>query len=165
MIDEGLISYKHYYRWADDIIEFLEISPGWIIDLAVTKYRSDAVEIVNRFAFSEPFESVSGSDLSDERVACVFLRHERGELSWATFLESAGKLTDGMGNGLHDCSYFYEMLKVITDGEYNSWLAANQRKRVERDFWRALATIRSVYEEFCSYFRRFESWQIRIVTR
>jgi hypothetical protein len=86
MIDARLIWYKHYFRWADRLIAELDDPPNWLLEIATIKYYPDAVAAINRFVYSEPFESFDGEQCAAEHVACLFLRYQSGAISWATFL-------------------------------------------------------------------------------
>lgn len=158
MIDARLICYKHYYRWADQLIAELDDPPVWILEIAVIKYPPDAITAVNRFVFSEPFESFDGEECSDEYVACLYLRYRIGAISWATFLEKAGEYTDA-NQGRHCCEYFYAFLTVLENHEYSSDVEELQRCEVESEFFEAIDRIRPIFEEFMLYFREYVASQ------
>lgn len=71
MLESNLIWYKHYFLFCDEVIEKNDKPPYWIIELAAIKYLKHAVNVVNSFAFSEPFEYFSDS-LYDFHVSCLF---------------------------------------------------------------------------------------------
>lgn len=153
MLEAGLIWYKHYYLFCDEIIETLDKPPYWIIDLAVTSYTGDAEKIVNSYAFSEPFETFEDS-LYDLHIGCLFLRYERREMSWSAFLKASGDYADGyhVRNG---CGFFYDMLSLYVDGEYSADLELCQAKEVQTDFKDEIAEARGLYAPFADYFRKY----------
>src|SRR5258705_12684497 len=108
MIESGLLRWREYAPWTDALIMKIEHPPVWILDLSVTKYRPDAELIAANFAHSEPAEELSWDERTDDYIASVYLRYERRELSWATFLTMAGKEADANG-GKNECEYFYAM--------------------------------------------------------
>lgn len=156
MLDSGLIWYKHYYLWCDSIIEKLEVPPIWIIDLSTAKYIGDAKEIVSEYAFSFD-ETVYVFDLMKHNrhfLACLYLRYERKEISWATFLNEAGKYSDSYDCGV-DCEYFFEMLTNYGDSLYSPNLEKSQSIEVESLIRDSITNISKLYNEFHKYFIRF----------
>jgi hypothetical protein len=146
MVESRLIGYRHYFPWADRVIADSDEPPAWIINLAAIRYYA--------FVHSEPFEHFNEQERSDQYVACLFLRYRRGEISWATFLNDAGSVTDA-ANGPRECEYFYLMLNDLEDREFSKDVEAAQAEKVEREFEAALATIRPLYEDFVAYFREY----------
>jgi len=154
MIDARLIWYKHYYRWADQLIAELDAPPNWILEIATIQYYPDAVAAVNRFVYSEPFESFDAEKCSDEHVACMFLRYQRGAISWATFLTEGGSFTDAY-DGRRCCEYFYAFLNELENNEYAQQLETRQRAEIESEFSVAISTIQPLYDMFMRYFREY----------
>jgi hypothetical protein len=154
MIDTQLIWYKHYYRWADQLIAELDNPPNWVLEIATIKYYPDAVAAINRFVYSEPFESFDGVQGDDEHVACLVLRYQSGAISWATFLNQSGLFTDANG-GRHACEYFYVFLNELEDNEYAQELETRQRAEIESEFNVAVSTIRPLYDMFMPHFRDY----------
>ncbi|HYV37799.1 MAG TPA: hypothetical protein VE988_19090 [Gemmataceae bacterium] len=154
MVESRLINYKHYFLWADKLIMQSKDAPGWICNLATIKYCGDAVKAINTFVYSEPFEQLDQHEAVDEHVACLFLRYRRAELSWATFLEQAGALTDA-ANGRRFCEYFYEMLNKLEENEFSKRVEAKQVVEVEAEYQRAITAVQPVYETFSGYFREY----------
>ncbi|MBB3210546.1 hypothetical protein FHS27_006393 [Rhodopirellula rubra] len=155
MIDSRLIWYKHYYLWADDLIASLPSVPQWVLQIATIKYYPDAVAEINRFVHSEPFEQLGNTD--DERVACLFLQHRMGALSWATFLDAAGRFIDASGGGHIDCEFFFCMLNDIEDANYGSELESQQVQRVYAEFASEIESVGAIFSVFHDYFRRYVS--------
>jgi len=154
MIDSRLIWYKHYYRWADQLIATLDSPPSWVIEIATIKYYPDAVAAVNRFVYAEPFESFDGLQCSDEYVACLYLRNESGAISWATFLNDAGAYSDAY-DGRRCCEYFYEMLNTLEDHEHALSVQKHQRTDVASEFSSEISLIRPLYRMFMDHFREY----------
>lgn len=154
MIDSRLIWYKHYYRWADQLVATLDSPPQWILEIGTIKYYPDAVAAVNRFVYAEPFETFDGQQCSDEYIACLYLRNESGATSWATFLDDAGAHTDAY-DGHHCCEYFYEMLNTLEDSEYALSVQGIQRADVASEFSSAISMIRPLHQMFMDHFREY----------
>ena len=92
-------------------------------------------------------------EYEDEYVACLFLRFERGEIAWATFLNASGVFTDRQ-NGHRDCGYFYDRLNALEGKEYSPDVEQHQRREIEQEYAKAIAATREIYEIFLEYFRR-----------
>ena len=145
MIVAGLLTYREYTPWADAIILQTPEPPRWLLDLTVTKYRGDAIKIVETFAHSEPFEHLSVDAWVDEQVAAVYLRHERRELSWATFLDMAGGMADANG-GRNECEYFFEMLNEFEEADFAEPVELKQRDIITTEYADVIASVRITFE-------------------
>ncbi|MBW4683288.1 MAG: hypothetical protein KME19_24855 [Microcoleus vaginatus WJT46-NPBG5] len=154
MIKSRLIWYKHYYRWADEIIMAMDRPPYWVLEIATIKYFPKAVGVINEFVCSEPFEYFNGEEYTDEYVACLFLRYKRGEIGWATFLNEAGLFTDA-DNGHRYCEYFYHRLNILEDNEYSKVIQQSQRVEIEHEYGEAIARIQELDDGFLEYFRQY----------
>lgn len=156
MLDAGLICYKHYYPWCDSIIEKLEEPPVWIIELSTVKYIGDAKIIVHEYAFSFE-ETIYDHDFlryNKYFLACLYLRYERNEISWATFLFEAGRYSDGMECGVN-CEYFFEMLTSYENSLYSSTLENSQSKDVYVFIKNSIDDVVDLYNGFQKYFIEF----------
>ena len=153
MVDSGLIWYRHVHPWADQIIEREEQPPAWLLDVTVQRYTPAMSGCIGAYVYSEPFQTFSGGEVDAEHLACLFIRYERGEISWATFLRAAGEFADG-ANGDWLCEDFYEMLTSLEDAEYSTNITAEQASRVRDRLAIALKTMEPLYREFLGYFRR-----------
>ena len=109
----------------------------------MTTYRPKIIETVRAFAYSEPFEAITFSE-EHYRVACLFLRFERREISWATFLNESGLYTDAVSGEVH-CEEFYAMLNALEQSEYNEALEAEQANTVREQFGPHIAEVRADY--------------------
>ncbi|WNR44415.1 hypothetical protein [Paenibacillus roseipurpureus] len=158
MLESKLIWYKHYFLFCDEVIEKMEKPPFWIIELATKKYIGDAVKIVNTYAFSEPFETFPDS-IYDFYLGCLFLRYERKELSWASFLKDSGDFADATQAVKHECEYFYYMHNDYEDSEYSIELEIKQAEIIKEEFKNELHELRGLYASFLDYFRKYVSSQ------
>ena len=143
-IEADCITYRDYIPWADGFVERLEKPPAWICELAITKYKQDALRIVSDFVFSEPFEEFTDEHV--EFLGYVWIRYERRELSWATFLNEAGRYTDP-SPGPWDCEYFYSLLNELEEQEFSPELEQRQRAVVSAALQKAITEAREVYDE------------------
>lgn len=126
MIQAGLIDFSYVQPWADTLIAEIDTVPPWLGDLALKQYRGDLVEALRAYVFSEPFEA-GPEDMEKFHVACLWLRYERRELSWATFLRLAGDLLDNV-SGDWACETPYYYLNLYRDA-YFSVAAEEQTKK------------------------------------
>jgi hypothetical protein len=110
MLDAGLIS-RELQSWAESLLASISSPPQWLCDVAFQKYSPDVSKSLGEYVWSQPFESVDYSEADDEHLASLYLRFERRELSWATFLDLAGRYTDNADRGWV-CEEFYELLRV-----------------------------------------------------
>lgn len=116
MMETSLIDFRYTQPWADELIMAVDAPPSWLCELATKKYRGDQINAVREFVYSEPFEAAP-SDLEKFAVACLWLRYERRELSWATFLRMAGALLDS-ASADWDCETPYHYLNVYEDAYF-----------------------------------------------
>jgi hypothetical protein len=112
--------------WADAVITNFQHPPVWVLDLSVKRSVPEAARVVMMFAHSEPFETLSPDAWVDDYVAAVYLRYERRELSWATFLRMAGDESNANG-GRRECEYFYETLNAYEASDFAESLERDQR--------------------------------------
>ncbi|MDQ0887816.1 hypothetical protein QFZ81_002904 [Paenibacillus sp. V4I9] len=158
MLKSRLIWYKHYFLFCDEVIEGMAKPPYWIIELADKKYIEDAIKIVNAYAFSEPFEAFPDS-LYDFYVACLFIKCERKQVSWASFLKEAGDFADGYQAVKHDCEFFYFMLNDFEDSEYAIDLELKQKEVIKNSFKNEIQDVHNFYAPFTTYFRKYVQLQ------
>ena len=128
-IEAECLTYRHYIPWADGVIAWLDQPPLWICDLSTIKYRPDALRVIREFLGTEPFEQFNTS--TEEYLGFLWIRYERGELSWATFLKEAGGYSD-CGNSGIDCEYFFSMLNDLEEAEFRSNVEARQCEAVRQ---------------------------------
>lgn len=153
MIDARLICYKHYFIWADELIAALPEPPQWLLEIAIIRYYPDAVAAINRFVQSDP--CASSDNIDNEHIACTFHRHRIGAISWASFLEAAGRYSDGAGDCRVDCEFFFDMLNDLTDANYGRDREKNQVQCVQSEFASEIESVGEMYSVFHDFFQRF----------
>jgi hypothetical protein len=117
MIESSLIDYCSTQPWADKLIDGADNPPSWVCELSTTQYRGDQIKAVREHVFSEPFIS-EPTEMEKFHIACLWLRYERRELSWATFLRCAGEKLDA-SNGDWDCETPYHYLNLFEDAYFS----------------------------------------------
>jgi hypothetical protein len=152
MIEAQLISFKHYYCWADEVISTLDDPPSWVCEISTIKYIGDALQAISSFLRSQPNSAVNGAD--DDYIACLLLRHQIGAISWATFLYEAGRYSDSSGCRW-DCEEFYHRLNQLEDCEFAKTCEATQLVEILAEFAKEFEIISELYNYFLPYFRRF----------
>ena len=130
MLETSLIDYSYTQPWADELIMAVDSPPAWLCDLAAKKYRGDQIKAVQDFVYSPPFEEAP-PDLEKFAVACLWVRYERRELSWATFLRMTGELLD-CADADWDCETPYHYLNVYED----AYFSAAAEERTKHDYLR-----------------------------
>jgi|APTNR8051073442_1049403.scaffolds.fasta_scaffold30936_1 hypothetical protein len=143
-IDADCITYRDFVPWADKIIARHERPPLWLCELATTKYKPYALRAVIESVLSDPPEEFP--DDHGEFLGFLWIRHERRELSWATFLKEAGKYTDAK-NGPLECEYFYGMLNELEEQDFSLEAERRQRAVVNSALEKAIDSAREVYDE------------------
>ena len=144
MLESGLIDFSYTHPWADKIIECMEAPPSWLCELATKHYQGDQLKVLGAFIYGEPFESAP-TDMEKFHLGCLWLRYERRELSWATFLKQAGDHLDRANCdwncetpyyylNLHEDAYFTEESEEETKNRYledhdlQPWIDLAQKK-------------------------------------
>jgi hypothetical protein len=152
MIEARLVTFREYGPWADTLIAKSDALPVWLLNLAVTPYYPDAAKLtLAAYAYADPVcEGLSWHTWVDDYVASLYLRYERRAISWATFLEAAGRQADANG-GRHACEYFYEFLNRYEECDFSEALEVRQRDEIAADYHGLIASVRRVYEIFKDY--------------
>lgn len=117
MIESKLIDFSYIHPWAEQIISNSDYAPPWLTDIATTKYPDDQSKALREYIFSEPFEK-HPNDMEKFHIACLWLRYERRELSWATFLGLAGDYLDA-ANADWDCETSFHYLNAHEDAYFS----------------------------------------------
>jgi hypothetical protein len=146
MVDAGLITFREVQPWAEAALRSVEHPPAWICDLVIRTYSPEVSESLGRFLASEPFESFDWREADEDHLASLYLRYERGELSWAVFLDRAGRYADG-ADGMWECEEFFEFLNVLEDAVFSAAVETDQREGVRSKLSPAIARIRPVYDQ------------------
>lgn len=153
LIESQLVTYREYIPWADTLIMALPEPPVWIIDLATKKHLLKAGLIVRGYMNSEPIEVLPWDLWTDEFIAALFLRYERNELSWASFLNEAGRQADNSEGGRKPCEYFYVMLNALEKADFAESLETKQRDEVSERYGDIIPSVRRTYEAFRAFRR------------
>ena len=109
MLESTLIDFCYTQPWADKLIGGMEVSPSWLCDVATKKSTEDQKKAFREYLSSEPFE-LCPTDYHKFLIGCLWLRYERRELSWATYLQQVGQYLDSVGVTGWDCETPYSYL-------------------------------------------------------
>lgn len=141
MVESDLINFSYTHPWAEQIIEEVDVAPSWLCDLATKKYQGDQAKALREYLFSEP-HGEAPPDLDKFHIACLWLRYERRELSWATFLTLTGEYLDTV-DGDWACETAYRYLNLFDDAYFSvdSEMDTKQRYLVDHNLspWIELA--------------------------
>lgn len=155
MLETKLIWYKHYRLFCDEVILAYDTPPYWAIELASVTYQGKAIEAVRSFIRSEQLSAGEPVGLADQYIACLYLKYERREISWASFLLEAGRYADQSEQVKEPCEYFYELLNHMEYSEFDLDVERQQREEVQLRFDKEIEEIRELYRLFMDYYRRF----------
>ena len=89
MLEAKLIDSRHTMPWAKRLLENSDVGPSWLIAVSHKRYTGDQIAAFREYVSSD----CSGErprDLEKFHVGCLWLRYERRELSWASFLNETG---------------------------------------------------------------------------
>ena len=153
MLRAELINYKYYSLWCDEVIQQLDNPPFWIIELSIARFLPAATDVVNEYAFSEPFEQFS-NDCHDLFIACLLLKYDIHQISWATFLSYTGHYSDGNSTKI-DCGYIYDLLDKYENSSYSLEIENNQYSEIKNRFNLETNEMRIYYNYFGTYFDRY----------
>ena len=117
MLETSLIDFSYAQPWAEELISEIDTPPSWLCELATKVFQGDLIKALREYVYSEPFEA-GPKDMEKFHVACLWLRYERRELSWATFLRCAGERLDA-ASGDWDCETPYRYLNVFEDAYFS----------------------------------------------
>lgn len=149
MIDSHLINYSHLQPWADGIIAQEKIAPAWVCDLSIKSYQPDVLAAI-RLAIHENNDiPTPPAGLDRFHLACLYLRYERREISFATLLNECGRYLDGV-NGELFCEHPYAMLNEYEDADYSESFESSLLEKflgwADLKKWTLLAKVK--YEPF-----------------
>lgn len=144
-MEADCITYRDYIPWADRLIERLDRPPVWVCELATRVYKPDALCAVSDFVRSDPPEEFP--DHRGEFLGYLWIRYERRELSWASFLKAAGMHTDGSNGSPLPCEYFYSMLNEFEEQEFSIEVEQHQKVVVRAELKEPINDAREVYEK------------------
>jgi len=117
MVETRLINYSYTQPWADKIIEEIDSIPGWLFSVSTKSSFHEQSKALRNYVYSEPFEQAP-SDIEKFYVGCYWLRYERKELSWATYLNTIGSYLDTAGVDWA-CETPYYFLNVVEDAYFS----------------------------------------------
>lgn len=126
-VESRYLTFRDYIPWADKLVLELPSPPCWICELSTKKYLQSAVDLLREYAYSHPSSDYSTADV--QYLGFLWLRYERRELSWATFLDSAGRYSDASNAGI-DCEYFFEFLNRFEEADFRAAVENEQRELV-----------------------------------
>lgn len=155
MLESKLIWYKHFQPFCDDIILAHTKPPYWIIELAAVRYQGSAIEIVNKYIHSEPFVDDYRNSLFDQYIACLYIKYDRREISWASFLLGSGQYADHVQAVKEPCEYFFELLNEYEAEEFNIELEYKQREEIQDKFRNEIIEMQAMYDVFREYFKQY----------
>lgn len=155
MLESKLIWYKHFQPFCDDIILAYTKPPYWIIELAAVRYQGSAIEIVNKYIHSEPFVEDYRNSLFDQYIACLYIKYDRREISWASFLLGSGQYSDHNQAVKEPCEYFFELLNEYEAEEFNIELEYKQREEIQDKFRNEIIEMQAMYDVFREYFKQY----------
>jgi len=144
-MEADCITYRDYVPWADGLIARLDRPPLWVCELATTVYKPDALRVVSDFVRSDPPEEFL--DYRGEFLGYLWIRYERRELSWASFLNAAGVRSDGSDGTPLPCEYFYSMLNEFEERGFSLEVEHHQRVVVSAELKQRIDDAREVYEK------------------
>lgn len=148
MVEAELLTFRELNPWADAVILTMDRPPEWVLDLAVTKFQPKVLAVVRRAANASAWEVLPAdfsSRLEDDHIAAIYLRYERREISWGSFLRESGVFADNT-SGSWPCEYFYSRLNAIEDAEYAEELERTQLADVKSQFSDAIERVRRIYQ-------------------
>ncbi|MEZ6038852.1 MAG: hypothetical protein R3F29_15335 [Planctomycetota bacterium] len=153
MCRSGLVTWRELQPWTTLQIEQLDKPPAWLCELVTKTYHGHIEQCIAEYAHSAPFEDFDRDALADLHIACLLLRHQRRELSWATFLQRAGEHADCCNEGREGCETFFELLNELEIAEFDAALEAQQRAGIETLYADALEIARRDHEPLRQAFR------------
>lgn len=155
MLGSKLIWYKHFQPFCDDIILEYTKPPYWIIELATVRYQGSAIEIVNKYIHSEPCITYYNSKHFDQYIACLYIKYDRREISWASFLLESGQYADSCEAVKEPCEYFFDLLSQYEAEEFNIELEHKQREEIQNKFRDEILEMQAIYDVFREYFKQY----------
>ena len=117
MLQSKLIDYTYIQPWADNLIENLSNPQKLLIDLSSATYQGEIINILKEYVYYEPFKE-QFYKLVKFHIACLWLRYERRELSWATLLNEIGKYLD-IEEINWDCETPYHFLNTYENSYFS----------------------------------------------
>jgi hypothetical protein len=158
MVDAKLIWFEHFVPWAEDLIDRVDVAPLWLLNLVGTTNQAEAHRLLLDHVNAPPFEKFSEREQSDEYVACLCLRYERREISFATLLQEAGERVDGAPSSL-DCEEVFEWLTTLRHTSFSPRVEEVLRASLGKRLDSVIEEVRPVYSMFQGYFQSYVAAQ------
>jgi len=148
MLESFLIDYQDTQPWADKLIEDIDIPPAWLCEVSINKYQDDQINAFREYVYSEPFEE-KPDDLDKFYVACLWIRYERQDISWATFLWEIGDYLDA-AQGEWDCETPYHYLNLYENASCSKEAEEETKKQylTKQNIMPWLEVVRSKFQWF-----------------
>ena len=143
------------HPWAESLVLSTESAPKWLCDVATKKYSPDVSKALGEYGGLSPFEAVNRTEVDDDYLSCLYLRYERHELSWASFLDLASRYTDG-ADGSWECEELFGFLNTLEDADFSPIVEERQREGIATKLGSGIARIRPIYDDLRAK-RRCES--------
>lgn len=106
MLVSKLIDYSYVNSWADNLILRIDLTPIWLCDLSTKQNQNELIDSISKYINEDPFIS-KPNDLNECYVACLFMRYQRSEITWSTFLIESGSYIDSSESNWC-CETFYD---------------------------------------------------------
>jgi len=144
MLKSNLIDYRHTQPWADRIIERMQQPPTWLFDISMECDQEKQISVCSTVAYGEPFNDTP-SDLDKFHMACLWVRYEQSDLSWADLLIELGGYLDGFNVGW-PCEVPYHYLNLY-EAALSSEEAESETKRAYLNEQNVMPWVRLVYQK------------------
>ena len=148
MIKSGLINFTYTHPWAEKIIGEVDVAPWWVCDLASKSYQGDLEKALREYIYSGSIEPVP-PNIERFHLACLWLRYERREHSWATFLLTAGMHLDGANGGWNcETPFHYLNMHAAAYFSVDSELETKKRYLADQDLLPWIELAKHKFEPF-----------------
>lgn len=154
MLEAGLIDFHHTQPWGHRLILEADTAPAWLCALATVKDQGDQKQALRDYVLSEPFEPWP-AELEKFHVACLWLRYERRELSWASFLREAGRHLDA-ADSEWPCETLFQMLN-----DHEAANCAPESEAIGRQRLLALHALEPWIDRARQHFEPLRQWRQR----
>ena len=146
MLEMGLVGLKEIIAWADAWVMKLDDSPLWLLEMCTAPDVATAAGLLRSIPMLPLPATPEESRAEDaDHLACLFLRHRRGELSWGEFLFQAGQYTDSAGGW---CEEFFMRRDLLERMGYPEPMVQSQREEFEERLQEALKRVESAHRQF-----------------
>jgi hypothetical protein len=112
-IDWDLASSSEWTRWAYEQMEQQKEPPGWVIDLATSSTKQEALERLREWKSRLRGHAVDDLNLT---LGYLFARYRSGELQLHELLQTAGDEADIADANDPPCETYYRVLNQVEGG-------------------------------------------------